>query len=109
MPEPEFFILLFAAAVVFACFVVVAAVMFFFGWKENSKALMVGSVVPFGCGALVFAPMLLLLILWIGYWIFGDKSRSTEHESETAPAENHLQMHYDTSPNHALQQRRRAV
>ena len=99
MPEPEFFIVLLIAGAVSAWFVLLAVVMFCFGWRKKSKPLIIGSVLPLGCGAIVFAPMLLLLILWICYWTFGDKSRSTQHQEQPPPAKNHLQMEFEKQPN----------
>jgi hypothetical protein len=54
IPQPEFFLLFFVAAIIFA--------------------VQVDVLIPFACGSVVFAPMLLLLLSWMLYWIFGNTS-----------------------------------
>ncbi|EEF62537.1 hypothetical protein Cflav_PD5172 [Pedosphaera parvula Ellin514] len=83
-PEPEFYILLFFSGAVFAVCALIAAGLFILGRRTKSKTLKIAAAVPLGCGTVVFAPMLLLLILWIGYWIFGNKP-SVERQSQPGP------------------------
>jgi len=76
--------MLFATGIVFVVGVLLAAGLFFWGQRKNSKALKLISVLPVVCGLVVFAPMVFLLVLWIGYWTFGDTSSgSTKSQSQS--------------------------
>lgn len=74
VPEPEFFLLFLLTAIVFVVAATVAFFVFRWGRRKNSKIIKWMSLIPLGCGTLVFAPMLLLLLSWIAFWIFGDTS-----------------------------------
>jgi len=76
MPEPEFFIVLFAAGAVFVVCCSIAVGLYFWGRKKNSKALKIVAAVPMIIGLIVFAPMFVLLVMWIWYWIFGHKANT---------------------------------
>jgi len=74
MPEPEFFFILFAAGGVFVVCCAIAIPLYFWGVKQNSKFLKILALVPMVFGLIIFTPMLILLLMWICYWIFGSKA-----------------------------------
>jgi len=76
MPEPEFFLVLFAAGGVFVVCCAIAIPLYFWGRKQNSKFLKILALLPMIIGLIVFMPMFILLLSWIWYWIFGDKTNT---------------------------------
>jgi hypothetical protein len=74
MPEPEFYLIVLCTFVFFAVCSSIAAGLYIWGRCWNSMILKALAVLPFLAGLIVFLPMLLLLLGWIGYWIFGDTS-----------------------------------
>jgi hypothetical protein len=86
MPEPEFFIVLFAAGLVFVVCSLIAVGLFVWARRKNSKALKIVAAVPLICGIVVFAPMLFLLLTWIWYWIFGNKTAGSLKPQNPPPA-----------------------
>ena len=70
VPEPEFFIVLVATGTIFA----VGAVITFFAFlslrrAKSSKLWQTIAFVPLGCGTVVVAPFVFLLLSWIAYWV----------------------------------------
>lgn len=80
MPEPEFFILLLVAGVILGVCCWVAGGLYFWGRRKNSRVLKMVAVLPLIPGLIVFVPMFFLLLMWIWYWIFGDKTPASAPE-----------------------------
>lgn len=74
MPEPEFFLIFVVAGVIAGGCAFLAVVLFGLGWWRRSTPLKVIAIVPLGLAVLIFGPMLLLLLAWIAFAIFGDSS-----------------------------------
>jgi magnesium-transporting ATPase (P-type) len=74
MPEPEFFILLFVACAVFGMCSLIAGGLYFWGRRKNSKLFKVLAILTLVPGLIVFVPMFFLLLMWVWYWIFDDKT-----------------------------------
>ncbi len=72
MPEPEFFIVFVLAGVIGTAAATIAGILFCVGVYRKSKAMKVIAAWIFGLGAVVFAPMGYLAVLWIRYWISGE-------------------------------------
>jgi hypothetical protein len=64
--------------------VIVAALLFAFGWWRRSRALKWAAVFPLGLSAILFVPMLLLVIAWM---IFGESEKDAR--PPVTPAPNH--------------------
>lgn len=90
MPEPEFFILLFVAGVIFGVCCLIAGALYFWGRRKNSRALKIVAIVPLIPGLIVFVPMFFLLLMWIWYWIFGDKTAASAPEGSPPAITNYL-------------------
>jgi hypothetical protein len=74
MPEPEFFFLLFVACAILGVCGPIAGGLYFWGRRKKSRLLKVLAVLPLIPGLVVFVPMFLLLVMWVWYWVFGDKT-----------------------------------
>ena len=74
MPEPEFFILLFVACAVFGVCSLIAGCLYFLGRRKNSKLFKLLAILLLIPGLVVFVPMFFLLLMWVWYWTFGDKT-----------------------------------
>jgi len=70
MDGPDFFILFMIAGILalgLAVCMLTGAVWLFLGWRKKSRSAQFLSALPFGVGALVFAPLLFLVLLFIGF------------------------------------------
>ncbi len=68
----SFFVFLFClAAAVFGGCCVFVALFYFVGNKQKSESLKFAAILLLSTGAVVFAPMFLLMVLWCVHWLFG--------------------------------------
>ena len=86
MDGPDFFILFMIAGILALCLaacMLTGAVWLFFGWRKKCRSVQFLSVLPFGIGTFVVAPLLFLVLLFTGLCLvataWGGRTRPPNH------------------------------